>query len=303
MRKTIPAITLVALVLLIAGALYYSFIDPYASRLVQARVGDLMDRESLPQELTDATYLLSPVNGGGIYREGQLSFEDYSENGSLLVDLASSEAGKAKLLHNPTTDTHDVLFNETILLSSDSIKKFLSVSDDGQRVSVAVKQEGVIASPSSWKVMILDSNTKQSWTIDAFGALFLDTDTVIAFRGDGVFAVDYETGEETLYLEDSVLVAYTNITQSADGEKIAWTTLEGKAEVYELIESAETPMMQISSLDNVFGAIALGDSYMYELMTTNAQGTKIVAHALYSNEPPQYVRSFPSVLAIKKLIP
>lgn len=303
-RKFLSTATLIVLVLAVGAGLYFSFIDPYTSRLVQARFGDLTQKESTVGELEDATYLLSPVNGGGIYHEGELTFEDYFANGSLVLDLAISSSGVAKLLHNVVADTHDVTINGNTLISSKLIKKFLFVSKDGTRVAVAVKDiDGVVTDPKSWRIFIADTVSRETWEIEGFGAVFIDTTTVLAFRQDGVFAVQYETGEETTYLNTPSILAHKAIAQSASGTKVAWTTIDGQAEVFEIIQNTESPMVRIASFKEVLGSLALSDENLYELEDKSSGGTSIVRYALFSNNESMQVRSLPSILAVRKFIP
>lgn len=302
MRKILSTLTLVLLVLIVGAGLYFSFLDPYMSRVIQMRVGDLMQTSSVSGELENVTYLLSPVNGGGIYRNGELTFEDYFANGSIVVDVVVFNSGTARLIHNVTTDTHDVIVNDKTILSSKLIKKSLFASEDGSRIAVAEKElEGLVTDPESWKVVIMDLVSGEAWNLDAFGAVFIDNETVLAFRDEGIVAVDYMSGEEEVYLELPSIITHTSLAQ-VDG-KVAWTTVDGRAEVFEVIRDAEVPMVKITSLNDIFGTIALSDKNLYELEQIPSGGTRIIRHGLYSNDEAEEVRSLPATLAIKKLIP
>ena len=81
-------LTILGVVTLIGVGAYYFFIDPYSSRYLQFRFNDLMSAASVPGEISDATYLLTPANGGGIYHEGALNYEEYERSGSFVLDIA-----------------------------------------------------------------------------------------------------------------------------------------------------------------------------------------------------------------------
>lgn len=306
MPKHLLTVSFIALTLIIGAGLYFSFVDPYASRVIQARITDVFGKASMPEELKDAAYLLTAQNGGGMYSyaDKTLSFADYERNGSIVVDVAVFGGMTAKLLHNPVTDTHDVLVGDAILLSSALVKKFLFASKDGSRISVAVKDpEGAVTDPASWNVVIIDRASGAFWGVPAFGAVFLDPDTVLAFRADGVVAVDYETGEEVKYLDSPIILTHHAIAQSEDRTKIAWTTHDAEAFVYELSDSEHYPIRKIDAFFGVLGGIALSNEHLYELRRTKSGGTDVIQYTLRGDGSSRIVRSVPPILAIKKLIP
>jgi hypothetical protein len=305
-KRNSLAITLVVLVVLalVVAALYFVLVDPYQSRLIQFRVGNYLSAKHLPADISDASYLLSPLNGGGIYEKGNLWYPDYVHNGSLVIDIARGGGTEAKLLFNPTTKSYDTVVNGKVVHSSQGTSKFLFVSPDGSRVSVTEKKSnGLVAFPDAWDSVVIDISSGTTWEVPAFAAPFLAKDTVLAFESSGIIAFNFETNTQTPVLATPIAVAYSAVTENKDGSSIAWVNEKGVASVYR-VESDRSALTFVAGVNDITGPIALTDNNLYELAPRKGGGTNVLEHSLSSpDQAPTLIRSFPTVLALAKLIP
>jgi hypothetical protein len=290
----------------LVAALYYFFIDPYSSRLLQFRFNDMLSAASMPEDIVHATYLLTPANGGGVYRGGSLSYDEYERNGSFVVDVAYVADREVELAFVPSSRLYVVMVDGESVYSSKSQLLHLFASADASRVAVAKRDSEAFfeTETSAWSVVVIDAATGATWEVGGFGAVFLDADTVLAFRSDGIAAVDYETGVEQMAKELPTSLVYPSITHSADGSKIAFTTLEKGLYVYDVINGDEVALALLKELtiEEVRSRVALTDENVYEIVLHEDGRTDLVRHAIFSEDAAR-VRSLPSSLSTTKLIP
>jgi hypothetical protein len=300
---------LIVIGLVLAG-LYFYFVDPYMSRLLQARVGDFMTKNSLPEDLGGAAYLLSPLNGGGVYADGELDYSEYAADGSITMELASASGVEAKIVYRQYTSLIDVVADGTVLLSSNELKRSLAVSPDGTKVAVAVCKERDRQAPiDCWHVVVIDINSKESSTLGAAVATtFLDDGTVLALNPNGGFAVDIASRSSSSLFSDipPFISTATYLARSEDGSLLAWAEQIGPlsfdaAAVYAISRDPSWKAEKIASFRGITGPVALTNENMYEIAYED--GKSVLAQHPLDGSPERTVRVFPSILSLAQLIP
>ena len=295
LRSTLIIIAVIAAVLV---GLYYFLVDPYSSRLLQFRLNDMVSAASVPEDIADAAYLLTPANGGGIYRGGTLEYDAYERNGSFVVDIAYAAGREFQIVFDPASRSYVVTADGAPVFSSPTQLLHLFVSPDAGRIAVAKRNaESVFeAEPSAWDVVVIDAASGATWDVEGFAAVFLNPGTLLAFRADGIAAVYYESGIEEAALDLATALVYPSIAQTSDASKVAWTTLDGDLYVYDVLQSAGVGLAELKSgkTEEIRSRVALTDANVYEIVLRE--------DGIFSDEAAQ-VRSLPSSLSTTKLIP
>lgn len=300
--SVIKAIIIIAVLGAVVAGLYFLFIDAYISRTAQFKLNDIFSSSSIPEELSGAHYLLTPLNGGGIYTPEGLVYADYVTDGSLVLDYAEAGDTTSRLVYSPSTQMYEIRIGESVFLASELAKKSLFLSEDGMRVSVAVSKNRY-GTPEAleWSTLIFDLTTGETWEVEGFSGVFKDKNNIYAFRADGVYLVEYETEVEVLILEQSTDYIYRSIGQNEERTKLAWVSFGNEAHVYELNESPVVQLVSLFSKVGIFGTIVLTDNNLYDLAPKESGGTTIIRHGIFTGDTEQ-VRSLPGILSVSKLL-
>lgn len=286
----------------IAG-LYFFIVDSYTSRVSQLMLNNALSGAATPDELADASYLLTSPNGGGLIREGKLAYDDYAHDGSLVLDIARAGGVEARLVYVPQSESYEIRVGEKSYITSNLLKKNLFLSQDGTRAAVSVSATTYgTPNPADWKVVVIDFASGEMWDVAGFAAAFKDGTDLYVFRDDGVYAVAYEEGTGSKLLEMPTPYVYRSIAQDESGTKLAWATLGDEAFVYERNDNPETPLLPVFSKRGIFGSIALTSENLYDLAPKKGGGTALIRYGLFSDQV-ETVRSLPTILAISKLLP
>jgi hypothetical protein len=297
------AVAVLVAIGLVVAALYFAFVDPYWSRLIQAKATELVS--PAPADLADARYLLEPGNGGGEYAGGRLDYSAYAADGSIVLGIASASGTDAKLLYRQRTNTFDIVVNGETLVSSPAYKRSLAVAPDGSMIAYA-ECETVQLVSACFKVRAAAVGGGEATEAGSGAAAeFLDAHTLITLGADGAFAVDLSTGEATAVMPEAppFLSADLHVVRSPSGSKVAWAHEHGDfsgAEVYEVTSGASWSFAPVASFTGVRGSIALTDENLYEARPTE-DGTQLIQRSLAPASEPKVVRSFPGILAVSYL--
>lgn len=302
MRIWIP----VVLVIVAVGAgLYYFLVDPYMSRVIQLKLNDFAHSASIPEDLAEAKYLLSPQNGGGVYVHGELMYPDYVETGSIVTDMAIVGETEAKIRYEPVKRTHELVVNGQQLFSHPQVLRHLFLSPNGTHLSLAVMDgEGAtVNAPESWTLRVIHTETGEVTEQEGFAGVFVDDNTLLVFRAEGVYGVDLSTGEEVVVSEAPITGAYTSLSFHKETSKIAWMTPFGTAFVSELLREPSLTILPIAQFAGAQGPLTLTEENLYILVAEERGGTRMFQQPIFSEAGATLVRAFPEILGMAKLIP
>lgn len=292
---------------IVFAALYYLFIDPYTSRLLQARAGDVM-MGSASSEVKDAWYLLSPPNGGGVYHNGELEFSDYIKDGSIVTDIAVADDGEtvARIKYSPDGTSSGVSVNGIDITASEALKGSLAISPNGTRVSFAsVEHRTAMAEHDSWRMNVVDVNSREQKEYEGFAGAFVTDEEILLYRQDGVHLVNVVSGADTHVVKKIFLLpnlVRTALSQNRD--HFAWSEGGNDAsvtKVYEIRTVPEIFVMQVGEIPAVRGPIAVTEESVYSL-AREGDSTKLTKHA-FTGGGVAVIRTFPSILNVIKIIP
>lgn len=127
------------LLILIIGA-YLFFVHPHTSRVMQMFFSELRSG-SLPEDLSDATYVLASGNGGTTHPHGSLSLLSPYGKDVVVTDLVKTDEHRAAIGVNKKTGAFEVFLNESLIASSETEKRHIALSPSGISVLFSEKRE------------------------------------------------------------------------------------------------------------------------------------------------------------------
>ncbi len=302
MRKAL-LIAIVILVFLALGAYFY-FVDPYTSRLTQARVHDALNASSMPSELREAVYLLAPQNGGALYQNGSLTYEEYKKDGSLVLDYAKSGSTEAKIVYRPLTNIYDLVINDVVIHSGTGYKKSLDVSPLGTSVGVAVLTEGATGAMADWNVLLFNTVTGTELVREGVAGAFLGDDAFIVVRKDGMYAV-FPDGGEGQVLERPFTSSRIVVSAQKSGMYFAYAEASPSSQagiLYEVIRGGSAiSLVERTGFSAGFTEIAIGTDALYGLTASQDGRISLFQIPLKANQGQSVVRTYEKNLAPTKI--
>jgi hypothetical protein len=294
-----------AFVGLIVGGIYFVTLHSYYARLVQGRIGDFLASFSSPVEVRTALYLVTPQNGGASYARGRLDYSEY-EKWRLTTDLVYEGDNVASVAYQQYHDLpYEVILNGSVISHSLLPTKSVAVSPSGNLVAFSRLIDAGLSPflPQNWEAITLDLRTGVELSMGpAFSVFFLDDETVVRFTDGGVIAQK---------LDGSVIGTFAHVftspnvpvTYSYDRSHIAWAQ-DSETKVYVIERTDTVSLREESKFSTGFNAVtslALSDSALYVVATDSKKGSTITNYPLQGGEP-DVVRTFPSILAVAKMI-
>lgn len=294
-------IALLVIVLLIGAGAYYYFADPYASRLLQARVGDFMHAAATPDEIEHAAFVLSANNGGGIYQQGKLIYDDYVADGSIVTDLALAGTSKAKTVFQPTTETSSVFVDDEQVYSSLGTIQSLAISPDAAHIAFATLSESMEGLTANWQVVVIEVATQETVTMPGLAVTFLDNETPLVIREDGAYAVMLGSGEEYEFIAEEFTSSDVLLARASDADRLVVSQASQETHysaVYELdyIDSRWVAT-ELNRFDSVATDVAVTHEGLYLLVRPGNLAmtvTKLIRHdILEKGSAPELIRTYP----------
>jgi len=300
-------LALLVIIGLLGTGFYYYFFDPYASRLLQARVGDFLTQDALAKELEAATYLLSIENGAGIYHDGALVYDDYIADGSFVADIAYAGTISAKILYRPNSGLSDIVVDGRTVLSSKEGKKSIALSPDGTSVSfVSVEGDG----RKGWEDVsthIINLGTGIETVTPGVSPVFLDNQTLIVFLKDGAYVVPLDGEEPTQVATENFSSVNILAARSADGMRIAFAERAGatsRVGVYQIMKNELSwSVSEVAGLESYVVSVAVTDNTLYLVKGDGKGSVGLFSLNLdVAGEYPVLVRVYPNILKPVKII-
>jgi hypothetical protein len=304
----IKGIAVIALVLLIIAGLYYYYADSYTSRYLQARLSALLAKP-MPPDIAHASYLLTDTNGGGTLTDTMLDYRYYNKDGSLVEDLARAGGTEARLIFHPDTRNTDLEVNGETILSSPGVIEQLTLSPDGKQVLVAETPRGPsLPPPSSWNISLIDTATWQKRNLGTgFAALFLDDQNVAVFGYTTLSVLNLSTMSSSTPVRDTILGTTFAAARSEDGKEIGWSQKQGDVgvtKVYSVSSSnGAVDLTPLATFDVAFSSFVLEDGMLYGARYGKEGPTSLWQYPLDGSTTPSVLRTFPSILGIRKIVP
>lgn len=295
----------VALVVVLIAGLYYLFIDPLTSRLAQARIGEVMSGTP-PEDLQEAHFLLTPSNGGGIYSESGIDYEEYAKDGSIVADITHAEASFAKLAYAPDGTTSKISVNGATIIASPTIKRSLALSPNGTYIAYAEKEIGTEPyQHASWRVQVIEIATGNRTEYDGFAVVFVGDEEMLVAKVDGVYAVHHSSKEEQKVIDKLFPAPHqTYVAVSNTHDTFSWTeNVEGikHTKTYSVRFAPEWFVSELGSFDEVAGSIAVTQDHLY-VLSPKGESVELRQYPVTGGES-EMIRTFPKILSVNKLLP
>lgn len=304
-RALVKVLIPLGVVVLVVVGLYYLFIDPFTSRLVQARAGEVL-AGTPPKDLADARFLLTPSNGGGIYTAGGLMYEEYVKDGSIVADIAGTEEMLATIAYAPDGLTSKVSVNGNVVVSSESIKRSLTLSPSGAYVAYSEKDPGTEAyQHEQWRVQVVEVATGLATAYEGFAVVFVSDKEVLVTRVDGVYGITLESGEDVKLVDKIFTVPHkTSIAMSDTFDTFAWIEADGdvrRAKTYSVRFSPDWFVAETGSFEGMYGSIAVTQDHLY-VLSQKGEAVELLQYPVSGGEA-ESIRTFPKILSVNKLLP
>jgi hypothetical protein len=295
----------IAIVVFVIAGLYYLLIDPYTSRVVQARMSELL-AGSPPKDLESARFLLTPSNGGGIYTAGSLMYEDYAKDGSIVADIAESEGILAKIAYAPDGMKSRVFVDGKEIISSQTIKRSLTLSPNGRYVAYSEKDPGTEAyQHAQWRVQVVEVATGVTTEHEGFAVMFVSDAEMLVAKADGVYGVNIASGEDQKLIDRIFAVPHkTSIAVSNTYDMFAWVEADGEirqAKTYSVRFSPDWFVAETGSFTGVYGSVAVTQDHLY-VLAQKGETVELRQYPVTGGESVT-VRTFPTILSVHKLLP
>ncbi len=294
-----------AVIGLIVGGIYFVTLHSYYARLVQGRIGDFFASFSSPAEVRAALYLVTPQNGGASYVRGTLDYSEY-EQWRLTTDLVYEGDTVASVAYQQYHDLpYEVILNGGVVSNSLLPTKSVAVSPSGDFVAFSRLMDANLSPfiPQNWEAVVLNLQTGIEVSMGpAFSVFFLDDETVVRFTDAGVIMQTLD-GMVVGTFAHAFTSPYVPVAYSYDRSRIAWAQdLETK--VYTVERGDTVSLREESKFSTGFNAVtslAISESSLYVVATDPKEGSAITSYPLQGGEP-DVVRTFPSILAVAKMI-
>lgn len=295
----------VAVVGLVVGGIYFVTLHSYYARLVQGRIGDFFASFSSPIEVRTALYLVTPQNGGASYAMGRLDYSEY-EQWRLTTDLVYEGNNVASVAYQTYDELpYQVILNGAIVSHSLMPTKSVAVTPSGNLVAFSRLKDASLSPflPQNWEAIVLDPRTGVERSLGpAFSIFFLDNETVVRFTDAGVITQTLD-GTVVGTFAHVFTSPYVPVAYSYDRSRIAWAQ-DSETTVY-AVERTDTVLLReeskFSTGFNAVTSLALSDTALYVVATDPKKGSAITNYPLQGGEP-DVVRTFPSILAVAKMI-
>lgn len=302
--RTRLLITILTILVLVAvlGVLYYFFGDGQRSRESQAHLMGLRTAGAeLPQEIENASFLLWPINGGGLLTLNDL---DYSLSKDQKVPEEHVRQGEhqaiiAKVHGTDATTWQVIVGTEVVVESADRIRS-LALSPAGTHVAFARLTAGAETdSTKGWKVVLVSLATGEEQVLgDGFAAAFFNDETLLRFSPSGI-TLESLDGEALASFSEAFASVVPTVL-ATDRSRVAF--MRGNNAVILNIDldagtmTERTRFLILSPL-----SLEMSGEALYAVRVTKDGGTEIARYPFIGNDVGKIMVTFPPQLAIASI--